>query len=433
MKRLFTVCSLFLALLLIGCAQSEDITRTALNSSGSSAEPTVTTSLPVTLPNPVTTGSSEDAMPSITTGIFPSTSGTTAPVTTRSDTTESTLSKPVTTGSAAPSPVTTTQTVTTPKVTTSAVTTPVTSPATGNPDPATIDPSKESYREDSAIIYAKEALTLYQDGETVSVDKDVALLCTGIGDSFTRVCWQGKTAYVRTDDTTRERPESAVNLAAEKGGIYYKGTGPLIAIDAGHQDHSMKDTEPLGPGSTERKAKLSSGTQGVATRLAEYKLNLSVALLLRDELIGRGYSVVMIRETNNVEMSNSERALIANAYGADAFIRIHANGSSNSSVTGAYTLCQTKKNPYNGDLYEESKRLAETILDKYIDSTGFKKKNIWETDTMTGINWATVPVTLIEMGYMSNADEDRTMATKEFQLAAAIGMADGFDVYFGRE
>lgn len=457
MKRLLTVYCLLFALLLSGCAHpAGDGSLTNLRFPGDTEAPT-SASLPATEPKPI---SSEMTT---TKGVLttPSTPGQSAPVTTvpvtpassatASATPETGTSVPTGTESSStpvvtdPIPTSTTEatvpgpvTTATPTTSTPTTPTPTTSiPATSAPEtqarPSLPDPSEEDYREDSSILYAKRALTLYQNGAAIRVEADTALLCTGIGDRFMRVRWQGKTAYVPADDVTKTRPQSAVDLAREKGGIYYKGTGPLIAIDAGHQDHAMREKEPLGPGSDEMKAKLSSGTQGVATRLEEYKLNLAVALLLRDELIGRGYSVVMIRESNNVDMSNAERALIANAYEADAFIRIHANGSENQSAAGAYTLCPTASNPYNGDIYPECKRLSEIILDKYIESTDFKKLSIWYTDTMTGLNWASVPVTLIEMGYMSNPDEDRTMATAEFQKKAALGMADGFDVYFGRE
>ena len=180
------------------------------------------------------------------------------------------------------------------------------------------------------------------------------------------------------------------------------------------------------------KAMLTSGTQGVATKLPEYRLNLQVGLLLRNELIARGYTVVMIRESNDVSLSNVQRAQIANRAKAAAFVRIHANGSENAAKQGAYTICQTKKNPYNADLQPESQQLSRKVLDGFIAATNQRELAIWETDTMTGINWAEVPSTILEMGYMSNPEEDKRMAEDAFQQAAAQGVADGLDAFFAQ-
>lgn len=204
----------------------------------------------------------------------------------------------------------------------------------------------------------------------------------------------------------------------------------LIVIDAGHQGKGNSSQEPIGPGATTTKAKVASGTSGRFTGIPEYVLTLEVSLLLEAVLLERGYDVVMIRSTHDVDISNSERAIIANDLEADAFVRIHADGNNNATVEGAYTLCPTAYNPYCSFIYEDSRLLSEKFLDGFIAETGAKRRSIQETDSMSGINWCTVPVTIIEMGFMTNEKEDRLMATDDYRNKMAVGMANGLDLYF---
>ena len=204
----------------------------------------------------------------------------------------------------------------------------------------------------------------------------------------------------------------------------------LIAIDAGHQQKGNFAKEPIAPGASETKAKVASGTSGVSTKIPEYEVTLDVSLLLEKELKARGYDVVMIRRTNDVDISNSERAQIANDAQADAFIRIHCNGLDNSSAKGALTMCQTSSNKYCGDLYRQSRLLSDCVIDSLCRQTGAKNLGVSETDSMSGINWCRVPVTIVEMGFMTNPEEDKLLCDAGYQEKLAIGIANGIDNYF---
>lgn len=262
--------------------------------------------------------------------------------------------------------------------------------------------------------------TAAASGETSAEAATAGETAATAGETSTEAATAGKTA-ASADASTAEAGTAAV----EKD----KAFKAVVVIDPGHQVEGNPEQEPIGPGASETKAKVSSGTSGTASGVPEYQLTLEIGLKLRDELEDRGYRVIMARETNEVDISNSERAEVANEAGADAFVRIHANGSGNSGQTGAMTICQTPGNVFNGDLYEKSRALADCILDSYVLSTGIDYEMVWETDSMSGINWSQVPVTILEMGYMSNSEEDLKMQDPEMQEKMVDGIADGIDAY----
>lgn len=208
--------------------------------------------------------------------------------------------------------------------------------------------------------------------------------------------------------------------------------GHIIGIDPGHQSESvdMSALEPNGPGSSEMKAKCTSGTQGTYSGVPEYQLNLEVSLQLKDELEQRGYQVVMTRTDNETAISNMERAQYAASQGAEIYVRIHANGDDSHTASGALTMSPSQNNPYIPQLFEQSDRLSRCIIDSYCAATGFQNLGIQYTDTMTGINWSTVPVTILEMGFMTSQNDDLKMNDAEFQKTMVQGIANGIDSYF---
>ncbi|MDR0220533.1 MAG: N-acetylmuramoyl-L-alanine amidase [Lachnospiraceae bacterium] len=249
-----------------------------------------------------------------------------------------------------------------------------------------------------------------------------------------QVTVNNREGYVFAEYVSVEQVERAANPALPPLiPVYNQANGSYtVAIDAGHQQRGNNELEPIGPGASEKKAKVAGGTRGVETKVPEYQLTLDVSLRLRDELVARGYNVFMVRETNEVNISNSERALMATEAGADILVRLHADGAENSSTSGILTLCPTSKNPYISHLYTDSRALADSILTATVEATGAHRRGVSEVDNMTGINWATMPVTIIEMGFMTNPTEDRLMQTAEYQQLLASGIAQGIEKYFAR-
>ena len=207
----------------------------------------------------------------------------------------------------------------------------------------------------------------------------------------------------------------------------------VVAIDAGHQARGNSQLEPIGPGASTQKAKVASGATGTATRIPEYQTTLNVGLKLRDVLQSRGYKVVMIRTTNNVNISNRERAEMANNAGAGAFIRLHCDGIGNSGVTGASVQEPANGNPYmSAGNVSASQSLGRTVLNHYCSTTGIRNRGMAARNDLSGINWCKTPVCLLEMGFISNGDEDRKLNNSDFQQKIAEGIANGIDAYFGR-
>lgn len=231
----------------------------------------------------------------------------------------------------------------------------------------------------------------------------------------------------RTATTTVASPEAAAAPAVEEPPALPL-SGYTIAIDPGHQAKGNSSTEPIGPGSSQTKAKVTTGGTGVGTGTPESAVNLAVSLRVRDALAALGANVVMIRTTQEVDISNAERSAIANNAGADLFIRIHCNGSSSQSTRGLMTLVPGK-NTWTGPIVETSRAAAEAMHPLLIAATTAKDLGIIERTDLTGFNYCTVPSVLFELGYLSNPDDDRLLNSDEYQQTIAGAIAGGAVAY----
>jgi len=211
-----------------------------------------------------------------------------------------------------------------------------------------------------------------------------------------------------------------------------KNNGKIICIDAGHQLRGDSSKEPIAPGAKKKKAKVTTGCTGYVTGNTESSINLKIAKELQKELKKRGYTVVMCRTKQKVNISNSQRAKIANKAKADAFIRIHCDSATSHKAKGASALAPATGNKYlSKKVVKKSQKLSKCVINAMCKKTGAKNRGVVKRNDLSGINWSKVPVTLIEAGFMSNKAEDKKLGTASYRKKVAVGIADGIDNYFG--
>lgn len=204
--------------------------------------------------------------------------------------------------------------------------------------------------------------------------------------------------------------------------------GKIIAVDAGHGINSYNKQESIAPNSSEKKAAFASGTSG--KNQTEEELNLAVALKLQKALENKGAIVHMTRTTHNSDMTNIDRAEFANKLNADISVKIHADGNNSSSVHGVSVLVPGTQYISDSNVINKSRTAGEYILSEFVKSTGANNRGISVRNDLTGFNWTKVPIVLVEMGFMTNPEEDKLMETDDYQDKMVNGMVSGLELYF---
>jgi N-acetylmuramoyl-L-alanine amidase len=222
---------------------------------------------------------------------------------------------------------------------------------------------------------------------------------------------------------------AAIALATPASGAQAAGAGssaPVVVVDPGHDALPNPATEPIGPGSPVRKIKDGGGTRGVVTGTPEAVVALQVSSELRSLLRRAGLRVVLTRnETAGVSMGNVARARIANRARGALFLRVHADGSADSSVRGTHTLYPAFRRGWTDDIHGASLRAARLVQTELVRALRSQDRGLAPRRDLTGFNWADLPSVLVELGYMTNPDEDRLLARMSYRRRAALGLCRG--------
>ncbi len=203
----------------------------------------------------------------------------------------------------------------------------------------------------------------------------------------------------------------------------------LVVIDPGHQQKANLNLEPIGPGATTQKYKVTDGTTGVVTKKREAVLVLEMAFVLKEKLEAKGMQVLMTRTSQDVDISNKERATLANDHKANLFLRLHADGSENSNQSGFAVLTPAEGSPYTKEIYAESLQISQTIVNKMRENQQVKVSGIKFRDDLSGFNWSKVPGVLLELGFMSNHEEDKKLSDPQYVNSLLQSVTDSVDEY----
>lgn len=203
-----------------------------------------------------------------------------------------------------------------------------------------------------------------------------------------------------------------------------------IVIDPGHSSNPSKGVEPIFPGATKQKEKDVSGAVGISSKVPEYELTHNIGNLLKDDLEKRGFNVIMTKTKVEEQRSNIQRAEIGNNANAALLIRIHADSFSSSSVSGASMLVPSKYQQSTAAIASKSWEYGKIILDSYLSKVPIKNKGVIERSDLTGFNWSKVPVVLIEMGFLSNPQEDNFLNNPANYNSIVSGIGEGIDKCF---
>lgn len=206
----------------------------------------------------------------------------------------------------------------------------------------------------------------------------------------------------------------------------------IIVIDPGHGPKVNSDLEPISPDSTILKRKYGTGAVGNVTGTMEREINLNVSLMLRDLLEKDGFVVIMTRTNHEVISSNIDRVNLANDNNADLMIRVHSDSHTDTSIHGASMLVPGEVG-YATPIVDISRQYGEIVLNTLVNEIGMANRGVITRTDQTGFNWSKIPIMTVEMGFLSNPEEDKLLSTPEYQEKLAYALYKGISNCFNQK
>lgn len=166
----------------------------------------------------------------------------------------------------------------------------------------------------------------------------------------------------------------------------------------------------------------------VGNGVIEEYVNLNVARYLAEDLRNAGYEVMEYRTTQNENVLDNKnadltnRAQMANRWGADYFVSIHTNSSINPSAQGAEAYVYRLGGP--------AEALGASILESISDRFGSVNRGVMAANFAV-LRRTRMPAVLVELGYLSNPTEALNLNSPAWQRAVAEAIAVGIIAEIG--
>lgn len=182
----------------------------------------------------------------------------------------------------------------------------------------------------------------------------------------------------------------------------------LIVIDPGHGGKQPGTSSP--------------------NNVKEKDVNLTISLKAEEALKQQGYNVLMTRNADTT-LGLSERANVANENFADIFVSIHANSTTSKDVHGIEVLYAPAEEGSEKEVGQ--KLLTKYIMDELIRETGAHSRGIIKRPNLVVIRESKMPAILIEVGFLSNSNEEKLITSDSYQDKIVSAIVKGIENYFG--